>query len=117
MLLKTRPTPKTSEARISSPIPNGKAAKKQAWHSVSIIRGRHACAEVIALNGRKWLSAEAPQLPIKGCDAQQCECRYRHHADRRSDDRRETSGSVSAPPKNGERRTGQIDRRKKEEEP
>ena len=113
MLLKTRPAPKISEARKSGPE-TGKAVKKEAWHSVSIIRGRQACAAVVQLNGQKWLSAQAPQLPIKGCD-KQCECRYRHHADRRSADRRETSGLVSAPPKDGERRTGQIDRRRKDE--
>jgi hypothetical protein len=114
MLLKTRTTPKISEARTSRPVENGKPAKKEAWHSVSIIRGRQACAAVAELNGRKWLSAEAPNLPIKGCDAKQCDCRYRHHADRRSANRRETSGLVSAPPKDGERRAGQIDRRNKE---
>lgn len=114
MLLKTRPTPKISEARTASPADPRKSVKKQAWHSVSIIRGRHACAAVVAHNGHKWLSAEAPQLPIEGCDAKHCECRYRHHADRRSADRRETTGLVSAPPKHGERRSGQYDRRKKE---
>jgi hypothetical protein len=114
MLLKTRTAPKISEARTSRPVERGKAVKKEAWHSVSIIRGRQACATVAELNGRKWLSAEAPQLPIKGCDAKHCECRYRHHADRRSDDRRETDGLVSGPPKHGERRTGQVDRRNKE---
>jgi hypothetical protein len=103
MLLKTRPI-----AKISAPV------RPKAWHSVSIIRGRHACEAVVKLNGRKWLSAEAPQLPVTGCDAKQCDCRYRHHADRRSADRRETSGLVSAPPKEGERRTGRIDRRGKE---
>jgi hypothetical protein len=112
MLLKTRPTPKTSESR-AKPVETGKRSQ-QAWHSVSIIRGRQPCAAVVELNGCKWLSAQAPQLPIKDCDAKQCECRYRHHADRRSGDRRETDGLVSAPPKKGERRTGQIDRRKKE---
>jgi hypothetical protein len=103
MLLKTRPIAKTAAP-----------AKKEAWHSVSIIRGRHACQAVVKLNGQKWLSAQAPQLPVKGCEAKQCDCRYRHHADRRSADRRETSGLVSGPPKQGERRTGQVDRRNKE---
>jgi hypothetical protein len=114
MLLKTRPIAKSSEARTVKPVEKSKAVKKEAWHSVSIIRGRQACAAVVALNGRKWLSAEAPQLPIQGCDATQCDCRYRHHADRRSADRRETTGLVSAPPKDGERRTGRVDRRNKE---
>jgi hypothetical protein len=114
MLLKTRPIAKISDARTARPVEKSKPAKKEAWHSVSIIRGRHACEAVVKLNGRKWLSAEAPQLPVKDCDAKQCDCRYRHHADRRSGDRRETSGMVSGPPKEGERRTGHIDRRNKE---
>jgi hypothetical protein len=117
MLLKTRPAPKISEARTSRPVETRKAVKKEAWHSVSIIRGRQACAAVGELNGRKWLSAEAPQLPVKGCDAKQCDCRYRHYADRRSGDRRETDGLASAPPKNGERRTGHVDRRNNNKEP
>ena len=106
MLLKTRPIAKTTTAP--------RTPKKEAWHSVSIVRGRHACEAVVKLNNRKWLSAEAPQLPVKGCDAKECDCRYRHHADRRSADRRETSGLVSGPPKQGERRTGHVDRRNKE---
>src|SRR3984885_15746908 len=92
MLLKTRPAPKTSEARTSRPVERSKAVKKEAWHSVSIIRGRQACAAVVELNGRKWLSAEAPHLPVKGCDATHCECRYRHHADRGSGARRGPAG-------------------------
>jgi hypothetical protein len=112
-MLKTRLFAKISEARAPSPVAKSKAVKKEAWHSVSITRGRQACAAVLQLNGRKWLSAEAPQLPIQGCD-KQCDCRYRHHADRRSADRRETGGLISAPPpKAGERRSGQTDRRNK----
>lgn len=113
MLLKTRPIAKISEPRTSKPVEKSKAVKKEAWHSVSIIRGRQACAAVVDVNGRKWLSAEAPQLPLKGCD-KQCDCRYRHYADRRSAERRETSGLISGPPKQGERRSGQTDRRNKE---
>src|SRR5579862_3975309 len=108
MLLKTRPTSKISDARTPRPVESSKPVKKQAWHAVSIVRGRQACGAVAELSGRKWLSAEAPQLPIKGCDAKQCDCRYRHYDDRRSADRRETNGLVSAPPKDGERRTGRI---------
>ena len=65
MLLKTRPTPKISGHASPVLSETGKAIKKQAWHSVSIIRGRNACAAVVQANGQKWLSAQAPQLPIK----------------------------------------------------
>jgi hypothetical protein len=113
-MLKTRLFAKISGARTSKPVEKSKAVKKEAWHSVSIVRGRQACAAVLKLNGRMWLSAEAPQLPIQGCD-KPCDCRYRHHADRRSANRRETSGLISAPPpKQGERRSGRTDRRNKE---
>jgi hypothetical protein len=34
--------------------------------------------------GKRFLSAAAPMLPLKGCTATKCQCRYVHHSDRRS---------------------------------
>jgi hypothetical protein len=92
----------------------GVEISKEAWNCVSIARGRHSCAAVAKLNGHRWLLAEAPTLPVEGCTAKQCHCRFRHHADRRASDRRETSGRISGPPREGERRSGLADRRKRE---
>ncbi|MDB6097314.1 MAG: hypothetical protein QOK23_2021 [Gammaproteobacteria bacterium] len=109
-----RPVPLVAEkikpgARVpgaSNPV------KKCAWHAVSIARGRPACAAVGQLHGRRWLSTQAPHLPVQGCNTAECTCRYRHHEDRRVQDRREASVLVSSPPpKGGERRSPRTDRR------
>ena len=58
---------------------------------------------------RRFLSSEAPLLPLAGCTEQYCQCRYVHYEDRRERDRRHTySQSIaSAPASVGrERRSG-----------
>ena len=57
-------------------------------HAVVVVPGRHACVEAYALRDRRFLSREAPVLPLAGCDSLQCECRYEHHDDRRKGLRR-----------------------------
>jgi hypothetical protein len=108
MLIKlARPVPLVEEKSKS-----GALAKKFSWHAVSIVRGRASCAAVGQLNGQRWLSTQAPRLPVQGCSKDQCTCSYRHHADRRVQDRREASVIVSSPPpKEGERRSARTDRR------
>ena len=59
------------------------------WHAVSIIADGAACRAALALADRRYLSAEAPRLPLDGCDKPGgCQCRYRHHPDRRVGPRR-----------------------------
>jgi hypothetical protein len=58
------------------------------FHAVTVVRGRSACLGSAHLSGRRFLSEEAPPLPLPGCSVQPCRCRYMHHADRRSEDRR-----------------------------
>ena len=108
MLIKlARPVPITDKSR-----PGTRAVNRSPWHAVSIVRGRPSCAAVCQLNGRRWLSTQAPQLPVQGCSAARCTCHYRHHEDRRVQDRREASVIVSSPPpKEGERRSAHTDRR------
>lgn len=36
------------------------------------------------MKDRRFLSAAAPQLPLKECACETCECRYAHHDDRRA---------------------------------
>jgi hypothetical protein len=66
-----------------------------AYHAVEIVPGRHACAEAYALRDRRFLSREAPVLPLPGCNASPCECRYEHHDDRRKGLRRARDLAVS----------------------
>jgi hypothetical protein len=65
-------------------------AKKitQAFHAVSIQPGRLCCHEARALQGQRFLSREAPALPLKNCSCANCTCLYQHHDDRRAGLRR-----------------------------
>ena len=61
------------------------------------------------LETQRFLSSEAPLLPLAGCTEKACQCRYVHYADRRERDRRHAHGQfmASAPASVGrERRSG-----------
>jgi len=53
------------------------------WHAVSIVPCDRACASAEQAVGTRYLSKQAPTLPLEGCTTAGCECRYRHHGDRR----------------------------------
>lgn len=65
------------------------------FHAVTIAPGPRACPEACALQGRRFLSREAPLLPLKNCGSFKCECRYEHHDDRRKGNRRAHDIGVS----------------------
>lgn len=67
-------------------VPRKKPA--QAHHAVAIVPGSRACGEVRKLVGQRFLSSEAPRLPLRNCDRPDCSCRYEHHEDRRRGPRR-----------------------------
>jgi hypothetical protein len=58
------------------------------WHAVTIATGPRACAAARALGDRRFLSRDAPVLPLKDCDSAECTCRYEHFEDRRKGPRR-----------------------------
>ena len=62
--------------------------KITAHHAVSILPGPRCCAEAKALRGHRFLSREAPVLPLKECGRSDCTCRYEHYEDRRGSSRR-----------------------------
>jgi hypothetical protein len=57
---------------------------KSAYHAVSIKYDRNACEAAQKMSGRRFLSSEAPRLPLPECDVSECSCRFAHHQDRRS---------------------------------
>ena len=60
------------------------------YHAVSVRLGSDCCTEAAQLQDMRFLSTEAPHLPLAGCSSVTCGCVYQHHDDRRSgDDRRE----------------------------
>jgi hypothetical protein len=62
------------------------------WHAVSVVPSEGACAKARGLSRTRFLSNEAPPLPLKTCDARTCRCHYRHHEDRRRLRRRASDG-------------------------
>lgn len=61
---------------------------KGGWHAVTVVGTPRACAAAQACKGARYLSREAPRLPLAGCDADCCDCRYAHFDDRRRGPRR-----------------------------
>ena len=55
------------------------------YHAVSLkIDAQHACDAAREMTGRRFLSNAAPRLPLAGCNALECRCRFTHHKDRRT---------------------------------
>ena len=85
------------------------------WHAVSIVPGSQPCAAAARLLRQRFLSRDAPVLPLKACDQEACACRYDHHDDRRKGARRASELGVSVDgyegndkrggPKRGRRKT------------
>ena len=53
------------------------------YHAVSIHPAANACGAAEDIKSQRFLSEEAPALPLPNCQAN-CHCRYVHHTDRRS---------------------------------
>jgi hypothetical protein len=82
----------------SAPEPTAEVPRKKPvspYHAVEIQPGRNACAAALALGSRRFLSREAPPLPLAACDRSKCDCRYEHHDDRRKGGRRANDLGVS----------------------
>ena len=77
-----------SEKKSANALPTTQLPRTP-WYAVSIVAGGQACAIARRLLSNRWLSAAAPRFPLAGCDAKRCDCRYRHHADRRAALRRQ----------------------------
>jgi len=59
------------------------------YHAVAIRCGKTPCQAGQDNQSERYLSAEAPLLPLDQCDRpDQCECRYQHYEDRRGRPRR-----------------------------
>jgi len=59
-------------------------ARSNRYHAVSVQCGPACAATSLTLEGRRFLSAEAPVLPQPTCSPANCQCRYVHHDDRRA---------------------------------
>jgi len=70
----------------------GKKAEKPnvtPYHAVAICCGKTPCQTAQDNQSERYLSAEAPLLPLEQCDRpDHCDCRYQHYEDRRRGPRR-----------------------------
>ncbi len=64
------------------------------FHAVSIEPAEEGCPAVESLKLQRFLSEEAPGLPLADCGAVDCACKYVHHADRRSGARNRRLGAI-----------------------
>jgi len=71
-----------------------------------------ACPAAHALKGQRFLSNEAPLLPLPDCsNAPGCRCKYQHWDDRRQEDRRASFNGIGDQYHAGEERRYRKDRR------
>jgi hypothetical protein len=50
----------------------------------------HPCRAVLAARGKRFLSREAPPLPLPACTKPEtCDCKFVHFNDRRQEERRD----------------------------
>ncbi len=66
-----------------SPQPR-EQSKNTSFHAVSIKYSSNACSAAKDMSGRRFLASAAPKLPLPDCDVLECNCRFAHHADRRT---------------------------------
>ena len=74
---------KSEPAEAPQQAPREHVRVTNPWHSVAIQPGPKRCEAVTQLLGQRYLSKDAPLLPLKACTEPACTCRYRHHDDRR----------------------------------
>lgn len=64
------------------------------FHAVSIHPEQQCCGAVQSIGQTRFLSEDAPGLPLPQCDYETCRCKYEHHEDRRTGARDRRFGVV-----------------------
>jgi len=68
--------------------------RQKEFAAVSIKTGPRACAAANYLKGKRFLSNQAPALPLSKCDISDCQCKYAYFRDRRSEDDRRYPSAI-----------------------
>jgi hypothetical protein len=77
------------------------------WHAVAIKPKGQCCEAVHACRTARFLSNDAPRLPLAECNTSDtCSCVYKHHADRRAHPRRQGEND-------GLRRAGKVEQERR----
>lgn len=69
-----------------SPAVTNNGTSIHPYHSVTLEGGLDCCEAMQQIKHKRYLSADAPTIPIKGCDKADCHCHYQHFEDRRQPD-------------------------------
>ena len=93
------------------------AVESTPYHAVSIDPCDAACSAARELEGKRFLSGEAPSLPLPDCTHASCDCHFLHHKDRRSNRERRSplprgSGNIDDTGQMRRERRSTPDRRK-----
>jgi len=70
---------------------DGKPTRKLAskWHAVTIVLQTSSCAAAAMCRNTRYLSRDAPHLPLANCpNSHDCPCTFKHYEDRRGGPRR-----------------------------
>lgn len=70
----------------TGPVP--RQASANIWRAIAVMPGEGCCQWARLCGGKRFLIREVPRLPLQGCDAPHCACKYRHFEDRRDAPRR-----------------------------
>jgi len=93
-----------------------KRGARSSYHCVEVRTGVPACEAAQHLGNVRFLSQDAPHLPMSGCTEQTCTCSYIHHDDRREDDRRNPYGMwANIPHTVARERRSRAERRRSQE--
>jgi hypothetical protein len=88
----------TARGRSSASGRQVEAATKPAaplYAGVEIRVRDTACEAAVAMSGRRFLTNEAPALPLAGCTVPHCTCAFVKFSDRRTEDRRLEHSALS----------------------
>ena len=103
MSAKTSGTSKSKSSASHAPP----ARASNHWHAVAIKPKGQCCEAVQARRSARFLSKEAPRLPLPDCSTSDtCTCVYKHHADRRAQPRRQDE-------RDGLRRSGSVEQERR----
>ena len=80
-------------SRSNKNNPGVSKPKVSRFHCVELVVPYDACEAAMQQYGKRYLSTEAPITPLVGCDHKKCRCRFKHHDDRRHQQRRDPFSS------------------------
>jgi hypothetical protein len=77
------------------------------FHGIEVVPGEQCCQAARKASQTRFLSNDAPRLPLEDCDRLgDCQCRYKHYSDRRTEVRRDSDAGLPKRTLRDDRRDG-----------